>query len=226
MYLTRHTQPSRQAGILVVLHCNRQCHVFWSALVHCSERSPFPLTQSFTEKKYTHTNHPPPPIRIEMLTSYFIFYTGDFLSSACFSIRCCYCCLDASFVCICGTNILLIQCCMNGGGGVVVVIVLCYYFARQTSCNDVATCVLACLLVCLFLFIHDICCLLLDSFFLSCSILFSSTGLFMPTLSFEIFNGTKQRNKMQHKSLREKVICSLIDIYPVRRHHKWLAICW
>lgn len=78
MYLTRHTQPSRQAGILVVLHCNRQCHVFWSALVHCSERSPFPLTQSFTEKKYTHKPPPPPDSNWNVDKLFHILY-GRFL---------------------------------------------------------------------------------------------------------------------------------------------------
>lgn len=86
-------------------------------------------------------------------------------------------------------------------------------------------CSLACWFVCFFSFMIFVVCfrILFFSLVQFCSLLRgSSCRLCRLRFSMAQSNEIKCNTKVWGK----KVICSLIDIYPVRRHHKWLAICW
>lgn len=174
----------------------------------------------FQRAYITHTHEQ--PHRIEMLTSYFIFYTGDFLSSACsvLSVR-------SSFVCICGTNILLIQCtefCCCGGGCCWCCCYCCCYFCYcfvLLFChpNQLPLCVFVC-----FVSFQS----MMFVGFLCTSFSFSTMHRFLLPTFTEIFV-VPQRTKQVHKvwwKKRKKIWYAHLSIYPARRHHKWLAICW
>lgn len=160
--------------------------------------------------------------RIEMLTSYFIFYTRDFLSSACSA----FCLFEFRlhlwhkyFI----DSVLWIRLLM------LLLLLFCVFITLRSKPVAMKLPLWACLLVFFLISCHLL--FMLGNFFVSFFHLFSSASIDLRCTKNETnFKVHRRIAKIQKMRVREKERRSDMLTYRYitssRRHHKWLAICW